>query len=75
MSGPAADLRAFLSRPLCVRCRGCARKAVFGSTSPEARLQDADAAARLVCRFCGARGAKVMRLCDDREASRWLADR
>lgn len=69
------DIGALIRRPLCVQCRRCGRKSVFGSTSAEARLSDDDVSTRLVCSSCGGRGVKAMRLCDDREARRWLADR
>lgn len=76
MNGPAApDMRAVLARPLCVQCRGCSRRTVFGSMSPEARGDETAVTARLVCRNCGGRGVKAIRLSDDREAARWLADR
>lgn len=76
MAGPAAvDLKGLMSRPLCVQCRRCGRKTVFGSTSAEARLSDEKTTSRLVCRSCGGRGVKAIRLCDDREAKRWFEDR
>lgn len=75
MTGRASEVGRVIARPLCVRCRGCGRKSVFGSTSPEARRDDDAVTRRLVCRNCGSRGAAAIRLSDDREAARWLADR
>jgi ribosomal protein L37E len=71
----AGDVAAFSMRPICVQCRACGRKSAFRSTSSEARALQGDAVKRLACSACGARDPKVFRLSDDREATRWLADR
>lgn len=74
-SGGVAGLGALIARPLCVVCRRCGHKRAFGSSSAEAARPEAETVPRLVCRRCGARGATAIRLCDDREAARWLKDR
>ncbi|RXF68764.1 hypothetical protein [Hansschlegelia zhihuaiae] len=75
MPATGADAGPLFARPLCVSCRRCGRKRVFGSTSVEARQLESETLSRLVCRHCGARDATAVRLSDDREAARWLKDR
>lgn len=60
---------------LCVECRGCARRTVFEAGSPPSRAETATLGARLVCRRCGARSARVHRAPSLRDARRWREDR
>lgn len=74
-AGDAVPPGTVVARPLCVECRRCGRKAAFGALSPESRGTEQEVLARLVCAGCGSRSVKTLRLSDDREAARWIADR